>query len=338
MNNKSLFRQEVFNKTRNQYYGNVSINTPIHYLIPVLGSLVLVLLIIIFIFFAEFSEKFIVTGYLNSANGTVFIHADKSGVIVNSYVNQGVEVKKGDKLFLIDTSYDGLNNLSHSRIVEQLKKRIIRVIKEMDYKKMQLQEFKDLLEKKYISLTLFNEKKSEISALENERSNIEMELIKYKQDSYYIIRSPVDGMASSVVYKKGQHISSGKFLMKILPNENLVAELFVPVRQSGFLDQKSKIILHYDAYPYDRFGAYSASIKEISQSILTDQEEEKPISIGQPYYKVTANLNNQFVTLYGNQKKIQHGMTFSAVIVGSKKKVWQWILDPLFSFYGEQFT
>jgi membrane fusion protein len=41
------------------------------------------------------------------------------------------------------------------------------------------------------------------------------------------------------------------------------------------------------------------------------------------------------MTIYGEKKKIKHGMTISAVVVGSKRKLWQWILDPLFSFYGD---
>ena len=82
------------------------------------------------------------------------------------------------------------------------------------------------------------------------------------------------------------------------------------------------------------FGAAKARVYEISKSVLTDDEEDKPIKIGEPYYKMSASLDKQFVTVYGKDKKIQHGMTVSAVIVGSKRKLWQWILDPLYSFYG----
>jgi membrane fusion protein len=48
-------------------------------------------------------------------------------------------------------------------------------------------------------------------------------------------------------------------------------------------------------------------------------------------------LDNQFITLYGKNKKIQHGMTISAVIVGAKRKIWQWVLDPIYSFSGGVF-
>ncbi|WP_026069578.1 hypothetical protein [Legionella tunisiensis] len=68
------------------------------------------------------------------------------------------------------------------------------------------------------------------------------------------------------------------------------------------MNKDNKIIIRYDAYPYERFGTYKATIKEISQSIITDDEEEKPILIGEPYYKITAELDKQSVKVYGAEK------------------------------------
>lgn len=165
-----------------------------------------------------------------------------------------------------------------------------------------------------------------------------MELIKYRKNSSYVIRSPIDGTISSVIYKAGQYTNLTKPLVTIFPdNTELVAKLFIPVKKSGFLSKKNKIIIRYDAYPYERFGSYQAFISEISQGILTDKDEEKPIRIGEPYYKVTAVLEKQSVTLYGKERKIQNGMTISAVVIGSKRKIWQWILDPIYSVYGGLF-
>ena len=135
-----------------------------------------------------------------------------------------------------------------------------------------------------------------------------------------------------------QYTNLSKPLLKILPSHaDLMASLFVPVKHSGFLHHKNKVIIRYDAYPNARFGSSIAEINEINRSIMTDEEEDKPIRIGEPYYKVTATLDKQVVSVYGATKNIQQGMTISAVIVGSKRKIWQWILDPLYSFYGGVF-
>ena len=330
-----LFRKEVITNKKHQNYGAVSINIPLHYSLITLTAAVLALLIILFFIFAEFSEKFIVKGYVNSTQGVVRVYPNRNGIIVRSSINPGDKVSKGEELFLIDTSYEGLNRQNRQEEFLQLKKRKKSIEREINYKKNNLHDLKRLLDKKYIPLTTYNEKHEELVQLENNKNLIEMDLIKYKQNGSYIIRSPIDGRIASIIYKEGQYINPQKPLVKILPaKSDLVAELFIPIHQSGFLTKKNKIILRYDAYPYERFGSYAATISDISQSILTDEEEEKPLRIGQPYYKVTAELDKQFVTLYGKEKRIHHGMTVSAVIIGSKRKVWQWILDPIYSFYG----
>ena len=135
--------------------------------------------------------------------------------------------------------------------------------------------------------------------------------------------------------KQGQYTKSAKPLAQIIPvDTEFVAELFIPAKNAGFLNKNNQIFIRYDAYPYEHFGSYQAVIADVSQSIMTDDEEDKPLQIREPYYKVTAKLASQYVRVYGVNKKLQHGMTLSAVIAGSKRKVWQWILDPLYSYYG----
>lgn len=335
MTEKMLFRTEVFESKRNRNYGSVLVNTPVGYTILTVGFSVLVGLIILFLMFGEFSEKFIVKGYLESTKGVVRVYASKNGVISHCFIKQGDTVKKGDKLFLIDTSDDGLGNKNPHDVLSQLEKKKKSLEDEIEHKKRHLHSLKPLLVKKYIPLATYHTKHDELIALKHQINSVEIEILNYQHNKSYIIRSPIDGVISSVIYQAGQYTNLTKPLMKILPSHaDLMAELFIPVRQSGFLRRNNQIIIHYDAYPYARFGAAKASIREISKSVLTDDEEEKPIKIGEPYYKISALLDKQFVSVYGKEKKIQHGMTVSAVIVGSKRKVWQWILDPLYSFYG----
>ena len=338
-NSVSLFRQEVFDDLKNKNYGSVSINVPVKYTVLTTGISLVVLLVILFFIFAEYSEKFIVKGYINSTQGIVRVYPSKNGVIVKSWVHQGSQVGKGDALFLVDTSYDGLSRHRNHAVFDKLTTRRQLIEKDIHYKKTQLLALKHLLDKKYIPLDLYNQKRGELSALVVTKNTIEMDLIKYKQERSYLVRAPIDGVVASVIYKQGQNANLLKPLVKIIPkNSDLIAELFIPVNKSGFLNKKNHIIIRYDAYPSERFGTAKGVITDISQSILTDEEDDKPLRVGQPYYKVVAKLDTPFVTLYGKPRRIQHGMTLSAVIVGSKKKVWKWVLDPLYSYYGELFV
>ncbi len=339
MNEKGLFRPEAVENRRNKNYGSVSINTPMHYTILSIGFSGLVGLILLFLLLGEFSEKFIVKGYLESTKGVARIFPNRSGVIAKCFVKQGNKVKKGEELFLIDTSFGELGKNKSLDVLSHLEKNKKNLEKEIKYKKAHLKLLNALLIKKYIPLVTYNNKQDEINRLDHQLNSVDIEIINYKRNKSYVIRSPIEGIVTSVTYQEGQYTNLTKPLMKILPyNADLLAELFIPVPQSGFLHRNNKVMIRYDAYPYAHFGASTARIHEISKSVLTDDEEEKPIRIGEPYYKITALLDKQYISIYGKNKKIQHGMTISAVIVGSKRKIWQWLLDPIYSFYGGVFV
>lgn len=95
------------------------------------------------------------------------------------------------------------------------------------------------------------------------------------------------------------------------------------------------ITLKYDAYPSQRFGFYESRIEEINQTVLSDDKEDKPLRIGEPYYKIKARLIKPYVSVYGKQVRLTHGMMLTAIIRGEKKTIWQWVLDPIYSYYGE---
>jgi len=335
MNQKNLFRQEVLESRKNRNFGSVSINTPIHYQIITIFLSSFVFMIFFFIVFGEFSEKYIVKGYLESTKGVTRVFPTINGVITQCFIKQGDSVKKGDKLYKIDTSDDGVGMKNYREIITQFdhKKRV--AIAELNYKRRQLHSLKELLKKKYIPLSTYNQKHDELVALHQLISSIELDLLHFKHSKSYIIHAPIDGKVSSLLYQRGQYTNVTKPLLKLLPaDSSLLAQLYIPVSQSGFIERYNKAIIRYDAYPYARFGSSTAIIQDISKSSLTDDEEEKPLHIGKPYYKSTALLNKQYIRLYGIKRELQNGMTITAVIVGSKRKLWQWILDPLYSFYG----
>ena len=338
MNPNRLFRQEVIEHNKNKQYGTVLINTPLPYAVLTIASSMVIGLVCLFLIVGEFSEKFIVNGYIESTKAMARVYPNKKGVIAKRFIQQGDVVEKGDKLFLIDTSYDGLGK-KQKDIRAQLQKKKHAIEQQIHAKREHVHALKPLLDKKYIPLATYNEQHDDLVALEQQKNNVDIELINEQREKSYLIRAPIAGIISSVLYQEGQYTQADKPMLKILPkNTDLMASLFIPVRQSGFLHHQNKVMIRYDAYPYQRFGSSSAHIDDISQTVLTDEEEDKPIRIGEPYYKVTAHLNQQFVRVYGQKKNIRHGMTVSAVIVGSKRHVWQWILDPIYSFAGGLFV
>ena len=329
MNNKSLFRQEALSSIKNKNYGTVFINTPVSYIMLTAGCGGLVICLILFLVFAEYSEKYIVTGYINVRKGMASVYPKRQGLIVKQYIEQGAHVVKGDALFLVDTSEDGLDVHHKHKILHRLQnsKRVLE--EEIAHKTQHLKALKPLLLKKYIATTTYEAQNDEIKALEHKRNQLMLDIILHKQSRAFVVRAPIDGVVSSVLYQAGQNVHSSKPLVQILPLPiDLIALLYVPVGKAGFLNPNDVITIRYDAYPYQQFGTAKGTIRDISQNVLTDDDEEKPFRVGHPYYKATVLLEEQAIVLSGKARPLQHGMTLSAIVDGPRRKIWQWVVSP----------
>lgn len=323
MTNQSLLNEKNL--------GNVMMNMPVHYMACSIGAIFLLICILVFIFFAEFSEQVNVQGYLNASQGLTHIYPQQKGFVSACYVQQGSEVKRGMPLYLIDTAYDNYTLKHRQNIFKQLQQRKVTLENNIRHKSIYLAKLKPLLEKKYISTVMYDAQYDAIVALENQKHTLDIQLLRYTESRAHIIRAPIDGVVTSLMYHAGQYTNSNKPLAIILPKQTaLIAELYVPIKKSRLLKKGGLIAIRYDAYPYQLFGAAQGVIDSISRNSLKDTDEEKPIHVDQSYYKVIAKIDKQTILMYGKPKQLWHGMTFSAVIFGSKMKVWQWIFGPLF--------
>ncbi|WP_162263197.1 HlyD family secretion protein [Legionella nautarum] len=287
---------------------------------------------LIFFYFAQISEKIFIRGYLDTEGGIISVESESPGLVDKVAVEEGSFVQKGQLLFVISNP----GNESSTGQQDNLRERINNLKREFQIKDEHHHALLNLYSKNYISLSNLKDSESDLLELKNRLKEAEYQLIKYKENQIQHIRAPIDGTVTNIFYRRGQRIQSSKTLLQVIPPEvNLIARLYIPSRNAGFLKPEQTIYLKYDAYPPQRFGFYKAVIKEINQTILTDDKEDKPIQVGEPYYKIKAALKKSSVLVYGKKVKLNHGMTLTAIIAGEKKNIWQWILDPIYSYYGD---
>lgn len=260
------------------------------------------------------------------------VHSDLGGRILQSKIEEGEKVKKGDTLFVISMG----EHENSKELLDNLNVRLKNLRREYNLKKAHYKSVSLLYDKQYISASAMRNSESELLDITNKIKLVDLELIKYKQSQYQLIKSPINGIITNIFYKPGQSVQQSKTLLQIIPdNSKLIARIYIPSKDIGFLKKDRLISIKYDAYPAQRFGVYKGAIKEINLTVLTDDDEDKPIKVGQPYYKIKAEIESPYINLYGRKSKLSHGMTLTAVITGDKKKIWQWILDPIYSYYGD---
>ena len=142
------------------------------------------------------------------------------------------------------------------------------------------------------------------------------------------------GVIATQLVKPGQAVHLGQPLLSLLPGDGrLEAELLVPSRAIGFIEPGDSVLLRYQAYPYQKFGHHQGKVERISRSAL-GASELGTAQAAEPYYRVTVALDMQAVTAYGNEEPLKPGMLLDADILGEKRRLIEWVFEPLYSLKG----
>ena len=156
-----------------------------------------------------------------------------------------------------------------------------------------------------------------------------------------LLNAPCAGVISTVLSKPGQMISAAQPVASLVPEGSLLqAQLLVPSRAIGFIEQGSRVVLRYQAFPYQKFGQQYGRVADISRSALSPSELEtlvgqKPAS-NEPLYRVQVALDHQSVLAYGKAEPLKPGMAVDADVLMERRRLIEWVFEPLYGF-GHRF-
>ncbi len=166
--------------------------------------------------------------------------------------------------------------------------------------------------------------------LEAQAQIVDRQLVDAFEQQDATISSPIAGTVTAIVSAVGSSVSIGELIVTIIPaGAELRAELVVPSRAAGFLREGMPLLIRYDAYPYQKYGQHHASIESVSKTIIPPEDQKGPIRLSDPAYRVIAALSEERIEAYGTSIQLRRGMTFKAKITQEKKRIFQWIFDPL---------
>ncbi|ELW9384747.1 HlyD family efflux transporter periplasmic adaptor subunit [Acinetobacter baumannii] len=200
----------------------------------------------------------------------------------------------------------------------------------------------NLRNKKFEILSLEQEHLKHLTQLKREESEINQEKIQSQSNSDQILKSPIVGKISIINIEKGQTIELNKILMSIVPtNTKLVCFLYVPSNAIGFIKPNTEVSIRYFAFPYQKFGLAKAKVLSISETPIPYQDLNslglipmQGITSNEPVYIIKASLDKQTITAYGEEVNLKVGMLLEADIKLEKRKIYEWILEPLYTVTG----
>ncbi|MBP3982796.1 HlyD family efflux transporter periplasmic adaptor subunit [Pseudoxanthomonas helianthi] len=178
-----------------------------------------------------------------------------------------------------------------------------------------------------------------LAATRRDLAALDQERVQQEANGELRVDAPVGGLVASRLAEPGQAVQAGQPLMTLLPsNSKLQAQLLVPSRAIGFVEPGDKVFLRYQAYPYQKFGHYQGQVVRISRSALGSGELGALIGnadFSEPFYRITVSLAKQAVTAYGKPEPLKPGMLVDADILGEKRRLIEWVFEPLYSLKGK---
>jgi membrane fusion protein len=176
---------------------------------------------------------------------------------------------------------------------------------------------------------------SRLSDLKKVLSDFEQKIVEISGRRNYIIKAPISGRLTALQVFEGQTIKTISPLIAILPEgSTLDVDLFVPTRAAGFIAKGQKVLLRYDAFPYQHYGLHKGIVESITHTILSPSELPLPIVLLEPVYRVRVNVNEQVVRAYAKEFPLQAGMLLNADIILDNRTLAEWLFEPLYGITG----
>jgi membrane fusion protein len=168
---------------------------------------------------------------------------------------------------------------------------------------------------------------------------VEQERAEHEARRRSVVRAPQAGTVTAITAELGQTVAAAQPIAAILPaGSRLEAELYAPSRAAGFLKPGMPVRIRYQGYAYQKFGQAQGTVREVSRSALRPEELPLPgavrSSTGEPVYRVRVALASQTMTAYGAGRPLKSGELLDASVLLETRRLYEWILEPLYTVTG----
>ncbi|KAF1012670.1 MAG: Colicin V secretion protein CvaA [Burkholderia gladioli] len=175
---------------------------------------------------------------------------------------------------------------------------------------------------------------NKLNELRRQRAQGDQALAQSEAERSVTLRATHDGVVSSLLVKVGQAVSIGQPVLALVPKASrLEAQLMVPTQAVGFVHEGTAVALHYQAFPYQKFGVHRGVVTQVSRSALTPAEITAVLGQRTPeqaLYRVMVQLEDQDVLAYGKREALVPGMGVDADLMLDRRRLIEWAFEPIY--------
>lgn len=187
---------------------------------------------------------------------------------------------------------------------------------------------------------LAQELDAELAQFKRAEATVAQETVQNQDRKRSLVVAPQAGTLTALNYHVGQALAAGQPLATLVPGQGgttpLEANLYAPSRTAGFVKPGQKVLIRYQAFPYQKFGLHGGEIVDVSRTPFAPAELPANIAgtvfgnaASEGLYRIRVRLERQTIQVYGESQAIKPGMTLEADIVQDRRRIWEWIAEPL---------
>ena len=157
----------------------------------------------------------------------------------------------------------------------------------------------------------------------------ERELAESEARRQVLVRAATAGVVSAVSVELGQSVSQAEFLAALEPAGSILEAVFyAPTRAVGFARPGTSVELRFDAFPYEKFGLFRGTVKEVSATpVLPSELPGSSRGDGDAVrYRVRVAIDAAGL---GPAIHLKAGMRAQAALLLERRKLYEWAFKPL---------
>tara|TARA_B100000212_G_scaffold330510_1_gene296818 strand:- start:458 stop:1468 length:1011 start_codon:yes stop_codon:yes gene_type:complete len=247
------------------------------------------------------------------------INSPIGGTINSINVNEGQRVKNGEILIKLDSSI-------YQAQIQGLRLNVENLYESLKISQNVLDIYETLFKEGAISKVDYLEKKIAVQniKLKINQANSKIEEIKAMNDRTRL-SSPVDGVVFNLIpSSKGYAVTEGEVLLKIVPDGDLEAKVFLTNKDVGFLTPKMKAEIRVDAFPFTQFGSIKGKLKLIGEEVLPADQQNS-----QSRFPVIVSLDKQYLSMNKKKFDVKSGQSVTVNFVVRKKRLITLLTDTI---------
>lgn len=188
-----------------------------------------------------------------------------------------------------------------------------------------------------------------LAELERLLSELDARIERAKSAVATDIITVASGRMAAVTVREGSEIEVGDTVAAVGdPDAPITIGLQAPSKTMGLLAIGQRVVLKYDAFPYKTFGVKYGRIVSVSaQPTTLPKEDEEQLALASPAaaqaaqrtppqskYLIEVEPEEKTIMAYGVERPLLIGSTLSADVVVERRRLIDWVLDPILAMRG----